>query len=148
MDNHVLLHDKNDQCKHSLKRNRYDDCQYVDDELLYISSIIFINHCNYLEQWCMVELMDPFLDLLLNKQQCFRLLNQGNHGPKSDLALLNNRKRCRLIAKQIYLYIAFIGAPKWCTILVSFCIRALILHISIQKWCPRKIKLLSQKKVW
>ena len=35
----------------------------------------------------------------------FRLSNQGNHGflgPKSDLALLNNRKRCRLIAKQIH----------------------------------------------
>ncbi len=38
-------------------------------------------------------------------QKFFRLLNQGNHGfpgPKSDLDLLNNRKRCRLIAKQIY----------------------------------------------
>ncbi len=34
------------------------------------------------------------------------LLNQGNHGfpgPKSDLDLLNNRKRSRLIAKQIYM---------------------------------------------
>ncbi len=26
------------QCKHSLKRNRQDDCQYVHDEILYISS--------------------------------------------------------------------------------------------------------------
>ena len=28
------------QCKHSLKRNRQDDCQYVHDEVLYISSRI------------------------------------------------------------------------------------------------------------
>ncbi len=44
------------------------------------------------------------MDLHANKRQCFRLLNEGNHGflgPKSDLDLLNNRKRCRLIAKQI-----------------------------------------------
>ncbi len=26
------------KCKHSLKRNRQDDCQYVCDETLYISS--------------------------------------------------------------------------------------------------------------
>ncbi len=45
------------------------------------------------------------MDLLSNKRQCFRLFNQGNHGflgPKSDLDLLNNLKRCRLIAKQIH----------------------------------------------
>ncbi len=38
---HILLFSKifNEfQCRHSLKRNRQDDCQYVHDEVLYISS--------------------------------------------------------------------------------------------------------------
>ena len=35
---YITIQPVRDQCKHSLKRNRQDDCQYVHDEVLYISS--------------------------------------------------------------------------------------------------------------
>ena len=65
-------------------------------------------------------LLDYFLGLLSNKRQCFRLSNQGNHGffgPKSDRDLLNNRKRCRLIAKQICVSGKTVGHVTWLSVI-------------------------------
>ncbi len=41
--NSMLTTNSWSQCKHSLKRNRQDECQYVHDEVLYISSRLHVN---------------------------------------------------------------------------------------------------------
>ena len=46
-----FIHDRTFQCKHSLKRNGQDDCQFVYDEVLYISSRLHQSSGGVMHGW-------------------------------------------------------------------------------------------------